>query len=278
MHMRDWRATLHSLSSRAAKIKIRVNRGQSGPFSLRSAFLVAAVLTALLWWIPVFGQMIAGYVGGRKSGSAARGLLVAGSVVGIFILIALIFSLIGFNIYDAQEYLAETVLAGVPALSDFMVSVSDYASSLFSAFGTLGSVCAVIAVGTLVFGLIGGIVAGQVKLEMQYRMPSGASAPAGAPARSVDAFKKGRSMGFGSFEEYSSVHAAQVSSAASPSSEKPLVRRASARDAPEPRPAAETKPSPLSSVLEMAGSVQRAVQPREKPAPAAASFDDTEFI
>jgi len=276
MHMMDWRATLHSLSSRAAKIK--TGKGSNGPFDLRSAFIIAAALTALLWWIPVFGQMIAGYVGGRKSGSAARGVLVAGSAVGMFIVIALLFSLLGFSVYETQEYLAETVLAGVPVFSGLMLSLADYASSTFSSFGALGSFCAVVAVATVVFGLIGGIVAGQIRLEMQYRTPSGVSAPAGAPARSVDAFKKGRSMGFGSFEEYSSVHAAQVSSAAGPSSEKPLVRRASARDAPEPRPAAETKPSPLSSVLEMAGSVQRAVQPREKPAPAAASFDDTEFI
>jgi len=276
MHMGNWRAMLRSLSSRAANIKL--NKGPNGPFSLRSAFIVAAVLTALLWWIPVFGQMIAGYVGGRKSGSAAGGLIVAGSVVGLFIIIAFLVSLLGFSVYDAQVSLTGSLFSGTPA-ADLMTSTSDYAASFFASFGTLGSVCAVMAMSTLVFGLIGGIVAGQVRLERDYRMPSGSSSSAGSASRSLDAYKNGRSVGFGNFEEYSPVHAAQSGGAVSPS-EKPLVRRASARDAPEPKPTAETK-SPLSSVLEMAGSVQRTVQPREKPVPAAApsaSKDDFEYI
>ena len=225
----------------------------------------------------MFGQMIAGYVGGRKSGSAAGGLIVAGSVVGIFVIIALLVSLLGFSVHDAQMALTGSLLSGTPAMADLMTSTSDYASSFFASFGTLGSVCAVMAVSTLVFGLVGGIVAGQVRLERDYRMPSGSSSAAGSPARSVDAHKNGRPMGFGSFEEYSPVHATQVGGTVSPS-EKPLVRRAAARDAPEPKPVAEAR-SPLSSVLEMAGSVQRTVQPRERPAPAAAaSKDDFEYI
>ena len=32
------------------------------------------ILAALLWWFPVLGPMVAGYVGGRKSGTTMRGL------------------------------------------------------------------------------------------------------------------------------------------------------------------------------------------------------------
>jgi len=34
-------------------------------------------LSLLLWWLPVFGQMIAGYVGGRRAGAPWKGMIAA---------------------------------------------------------------------------------------------------------------------------------------------------------------------------------------------------------
>ena len=31
------------------------------------------ILSILLWWLPVFGQMISGYLGGRKAGNSIPG-------------------------------------------------------------------------------------------------------------------------------------------------------------------------------------------------------------
>lgn len=262
-------AKLKSLGSRTDRGK--KEKKPSGPFRLGSAFLITAILTVFLWWLPVIGQMIAGYVGGRKSGSAARGVLVTGSAVGIFIAAALLLSSAGFSFTEAQENLTGTMLAGFPALAEVVTIISEYASSFFLAFGTIESACAVVAVTTMIFGLIGGVLAGQVRLEKEYRMSSSPSAPSPSP-RSMDAFRCGRSAGFGSFEEYSAVHAVQVRSVCGPSSGRPLVRRQSARDLPGPQPVTETR-SPLASVLEMAGNVQ----PREKPVPMAAK-DDFEYI
>jgi len=267
--MGNKRAKLNSLGSRADKSK--KNEAPAGPFSLRSAFLITALLTMFLWWLPVLGQMIAGYVGGRKSGSAAKGVLVTGSVVGIFIAAALLLSAAGFSFTDAQVRLTGTVLSGFPAVADIVTTISEYAASFFLAFGTIESACLAVALTTVTFGLIGGILAGQVRCESEYRMSSASSAP-NSSARSIDAFRSGRSAGFGSFEDYSPVRAIQANNTICHSSGKPLVRRQSARDIPEPQPAAETR-SPLSSVLEMAGNVQ----PREKPVPAATK-DDFEYI
>ncbi|HPP45635.1 MAG TPA: hypothetical protein PK446_07570, partial [Methanomassiliicoccaceae archaeon] len=37
-------------------------------YSFWSAMKYTFALSLLLWWLPVFGQMVAGYVGGRRAG------------------------------------------------------------------------------------------------------------------------------------------------------------------------------------------------------------------
>ncbi len=41
------------------------------------------VLSALLWWLPLFGPMLAGYVGGRRTGGPKKGLFAA--IVGLIV-------------------------------------------------------------------------------------------------------------------------------------------------------------------------------------------------
>lgn len=43
--------------------------------SLFVSFLWMLFLSVLLCWIPLFGQFIAGFVGGKKAGSAGRAIL-----------------------------------------------------------------------------------------------------------------------------------------------------------------------------------------------------------
>ena len=42
-------------------------------YSFWSAVKYTFTLSLLLWWLPIFGQMIAGYVGGRRAGVALEG-------------------------------------------------------------------------------------------------------------------------------------------------------------------------------------------------------------
>ncbi|GEM_PF-1969880 len=48
----------------------------------------ALVLMVSLSWLPLFGPMIAGYVGGKRAGSPARGTLMAIIVIGLFYLLS----------------------------------------------------------------------------------------------------------------------------------------------------------------------------------------------
>ena len=45
--------------------------------SLVMAMIWMAVLSLLLFWLPLLGPLIAGFVGGRTAGNASRGLLAA---------------------------------------------------------------------------------------------------------------------------------------------------------------------------------------------------------
>ena len=46
-------------------------------YSMWGAMKYVLALSVLLWWLPTFGQMIAGYIGGRRSGGPWRGLVAA---------------------------------------------------------------------------------------------------------------------------------------------------------------------------------------------------------
>lgn len=69
--------------------------------SIVMAMIWMAVLSLLLFWLPLLGPLIAGFVGGRTAGSAGGGLLAA-----ILPAAVLCFVLVGFG----------TALAGLPLI------------------------------------------------------------------------------------------------------------------------------------------------------------------
>src|SRR3989304_7173370 len=82
------------------------------PFSFLSAVKYVPIRSILLWWLPTFGQMIAGYVGGRRAGSPWRG--VAASLVPVFaIFIGL--HLVNTGFFGDPAWLQAWPAAGVAA-------------------------------------------------------------------------------------------------------------------------------------------------------------------
>ncbi|ERJ18644.1 hypothetical protein T35B1_07020 [Salinisphaera shabanensis T35B1] len=69
--------------------------------SIVMAMIWMAVLSLLLFWLPLLGPLIAGFVGGRTAGSAGGGLLAA-----VLPAAVLCFVLVGFG----------TALAGLPLI------------------------------------------------------------------------------------------------------------------------------------------------------------------
>lgn len=69
--------------------------------SLVMAMIWMAVLSLLLFWLPLLGPLLAGFVGGRTAGSGSRGLLAA-----LLPAAVLCFMLVGFG----------TALIGLPVV------------------------------------------------------------------------------------------------------------------------------------------------------------------
>lgn len=99
--------------------------------SITGAFLWMTVLSVLLFWLPLFGSLIAGVVGGKKAGGAFK------AVLAVF-LPALILGL--------GLFLASSSLSGLPVVGGVIASIG-------------GISLAMLNVGPLLLGaVIGGLI------------------------------------------------------------------------------------------------------------------------
>jgi len=141
-------------------------------YSLWGAMKYTFMLSLLLWWLPIFGQMIAGYVGGRRAGSPSRGAMAAlVPVCFIFTLSTLarwgLLPTLLFGVSLTPEGLAVALGDAVPATVPYTDFVKLYLSSFFRELhsaSTLGMECYVT---TLAFAYIGGALSLQNRREME---------------------------------------------------------------------------------------------------------------
>jgi hypothetical protein len=121
------------------------------------------ILSCLLWWLPLFGQMIAGYIGGRKAGTPMKGVLVA--VIPVFFIFLLFIGMDQgyFPFLMSIVSIPHNLMTGVQNLSPQAASyLSGIYSSLKTVVGLDGNGFFII----LVFGFIGGIMADMNKKEI----------------------------------------------------------------------------------------------------------------
>lgn len=181
----------------------------------RSGALLTFILLFVVGWIPTVGQMVAGYVGGRRSGSPYRGLF-ATSVATICVLVILTliaFLLDSINGALAVDYQAEidALREQSPLLADLAVPALEYLRAMFGGDG-LRIAYASYAL-TPVFGIIGGVISNQMQKEVRYIIRT-AGGTAAQHIRSLDRHGHGRSMGF-SYSQISAISAAPTTHAPS---------------------------------------------------------------
>jgi len=150
----------------------RPGRSADRPYSFLAAVKYTFVLSLLLWWLPIFGQMISGYVGGRKAGSPNMGMLAALIPVGAFT--ALIYAIetgtiapIDF-INGSNAALLDAFSAELPALGAMMGATVAYMDSFMAAVGSTTSLNINSYIITIVFAYVGGILSEQGRREMDY--------------------------------------------------------------------------------------------------------------
>ncbi len=190
-------------------------KGQSSVYDTRSGTLLTIVLLFVLGWIPMIGQMVSGFVGGRRAGSPMRGLIASftGTIVVLSILFIAVEGLRAINsalINDPEGEIA-TIAASYPLLEQLMNLALSYARDLFgSADFTVNYSTYMI---TIPFGIIGGIFANQAQKEARIIVARTGKATA-RRVRSMDAYKEGRTLGFETYEQYTAMSVNSMPSAA----------------------------------------------------------------
>ncbi len=130
------------------------------------------ILSVLLFWLPPFGQMIAGYVGGRKAGTPMKGLFATLLPV---IFVFMIYGLMGMGMgtltfldglwtrgFDAIS----SVATGIPLIGPIM-DFSLHYLGFFSSYIGMGNAWLAPYALTVLFGYAGGVMSLHHKRELK---------------------------------------------------------------------------------------------------------------
>ncbi len=129
------------------------------------------ILSAFLWWLPLFGPMLAGYVGGRRTGGPKKGLAAAITALGVIGLIHMAFSynLIPPSVIELLS-MPSSILAAAyqrPMLAPYIRFLEMYWSSFFHTVlgGLPYSPNSYII--TIIFAYIGGVISVEKTIEIK---------------------------------------------------------------------------------------------------------------
>jgi len=141
-------------------------------YSFWSAVKYTFTLSLLLWWLPIFGQMIAGYVGGRRAGAPWKGMLAAlVPVAFIFIISTLvkasIIPTVIFGIDLSPDAIVAAITAHVPVLQPYVDFVNMYLTNFFTSLSSTANLGFDSYVTTVAFAYIGGVLSQQNRREME---------------------------------------------------------------------------------------------------------------
>lgn len=140
-------------------------------FSFWSGVRYILILSVLLWWLPTVGQMIAGYVGGRRTGAPWKGVIAA--VIPMAVIFGAAYAVehgyigLGADFFGAlPASIVQSVSSRVPALTPYVDFVVQYIASFVIAMRTTLSMGSNGYMVTIVFAYIGGVMAEQARHEV----------------------------------------------------------------------------------------------------------------
>lgn len=148
-------------------------KGAKVAYSFWSAVRYTFVLSILLWWLPIFGQMIAGYVGGRRAGSPWRGVLAA--LVPVIIIFAVMSAIDAgwipttiFGIDFSPTAFMGAIASHLPIIEPYVNFTLMYFNSFLETIQATTSLRLDSYIITVAFAYVGGILSDQTRREMEY--------------------------------------------------------------------------------------------------------------
>jgi hypothetical protein len=128
------------------------------------------MLSFMLWWLPVIGQMVAGYIGGRRAGSPIRGTIAALIPIDLLlvfnILLATGYMANGDQIYAAPGTISSIVATNAPFFFPYLDFSFLYLANIFSSFQAVLAFEPSVYFIVVVFAGLGGLMADQNRKEI----------------------------------------------------------------------------------------------------------------
>lgn len=171
----------------------------------KSGLFFTVLLSLILWWIPYLGQMIPGFVGGRRAGSIKNSLVV--SLLASLILIvstAVISGLLSLLFADGNTGfinmfggMSNGIIAGIYDFTMYLASFATIGGG--SLYVNTGAFAMLIA-----FGVIGGVMSDQARKEIRIIVGQTMSATDPELPRSVR-LAVGETKAFETYSDYSAL-------------------------------------------------------------------------
>ncbi len=140
-------------------------------YSQRAGIFYSLVFGLLLWWIPVAGPAVAGYLSGRKAGSPAKAL--TANLIATAVIVLLTFSLVPFTA-GPLGYAGSYLSTGLLTLSQSkLVAASNLLTDMYTGYGILRTFAIILpsSIVTLItFGYVGGFHSALKTEEENYSM------------------------------------------------------------------------------------------------------------
>ena len=147
-------------------------------YSFWSASKYVFILSIMLWWLPMFGQMIAGYVGGRRAGGPWKGVFAA-----IIPVVSLYMLMTGFESGLLPSHLLGLAISpaaigasidsnSIPLIAPYLQFSKEYVGSFVSSLAGASPYGINTYVLTVAFAYVGGVLAAQNRREIEFNSGS----------------------------------------------------------------------------------------------------------
>ena len=159
------------------------------PFNYWSAVKYGSILMFLLWWIPIFGPMVAGYVAGRRAGTPLKGLFAVSIPLAVVFFVATMVTIkivptVWFGVNLAPDAIFGALAQAVPVVGPLANFTTGYLESFIGTVQGNNGVRLDFYILGIAFAYIGGAMALQSLREMQYVVKHGGDH--GAHARTAE--------------------------------------------------------------------------------------------
>ncbi len=152
--------------------KIGLGSGHK-PYSIWSAAKYILMISLMLYWLPLVGQMIGGFIGGRRAGSPWRAIIAA--MLPVIVLYGLSSALstglipIRFQNATLLTYvLIKDALEKLPIAAPYISFATTYVGSFIAELKTAASFKIGNYLITIAFAYVGGILSDQSRRELEY--------------------------------------------------------------------------------------------------------------